>query len=110
MEKIPTYSLPIGDALNTSAGFLNILIYINNATLGWLSRLLLIGLYVIVLMGYYNTTKDFVGGIAIAGFSTFIIGFLLFISGFVNGLDLGFAVGIMILGVAWILIDKQGTA
>lgn len=107
---MPNYLLPTSDNINASAGLISLLIYINNATYHWLARLLLVGIYIVVVMAYYKAKGDFIGGIAISGFATFVIGFLLFISGFVTGMDLAFFFGAMILGVAWILIDHKGTA
>jgi hypothetical protein len=104
------YSLPTSSTINASQGLIAILLYVNEVTNSWFARLLLIGLFVIIVMGYYRARQDFIGGFALAGFGTFIIGFLFFIGGFVTGIDLAFAFAIMIVGVVWILVDKQGTA
>lgn len=104
------YTLPTSDNLNVSAGFMGILNYINNASSFWVSRLMLVSIYALIVMAYYNSKRDFVGGFAIAGFGTFVIALLLFIVGFVQPMDLTFSVAVMIIGVAWILFDKQGTA
>jgi len=104
------YDLPTSSTINASQGFLAILQYVNGATSGWFSRLLLIAIYIIIVMTYYRARGDLVGGFALGGFATFVIGFLFFIGGFVVGIDLAFAFGIMIIGILWILVDKQGTA
>jgi len=104
------YNLPTSDTINASQGLIGILLYINDVTYDWFSRLLLIAIYVIIVMSYYRARNDFVGGLALAGFGTFIIGFLFFLGGFVTGVDLALAFGIMIIGVLWILVDKQGAS
>jgi len=107
---VPTYTLPTSDNVSASAGFIGLLQWLNTVTFGWLSRLILIGLWLIVVSVYYKTKNDIGGGLAIAGFSTFVVTFLFWLGGFSGGYDVAFALGMMIVGVVWILVDKQGTA
>lgn len=100
-----TYPSP--STINASKGLGEVLNYINLVTDNWVSNLVLIGIYIIVLMGYYKAREDFAGGIAVAGFCTFIVGLLFWLGGFVTGLAFSFTLAIAIVGVIVILIDTN---
>lgn len=98
---------PSPTTINASAGLGDFLTYINTVTSNWASNMILIGIYVIFLMGYYRVKDDVFGGMAVAGFSTFVVAMLLWIGGFVTGVAFAFSIAVMMLGVAVILINKR---
>ena len=100
-----TYISP--STVNMSKGFGELLNYINYATDGWISNMIMIAIYVIVLMGYYKAKEDFKGAMAIAGYGTFVVGLLFWIGGFVSGLAFGMTIGVAILGTIILLADNN---
>ena len=99
--------------INWSNGIVEFFAYINEVTLGWVSRFLLIGIYVVVLSAYYKARDDFGGAIAAAGVATFIIAFIgwLLDPPLVDWITLAITLGIMFIGAAIVLLDhNQGTA
>lgn len=104
---------PDPTTINWSNGFTEFFAYINAVTLGWASRLVLFGIFVIVLAGYYYSRDDFAGAFAAAGISTFVValtGWLLD-PPFVDWITFAMSIGIAFVGAAIVLLDRhQGTA
>jgi len=99
--------------INWSNGAVELLAYINAVTLGWASRMVLIGIYIIVLSGYYKARDDFSGGMAAAGVSVFIVAFFGFLlnPSFVDWITLAITIGLAFIGAAIVLVEKNsGTA
>lgn len=106
-------SWPDPATINWSEGLGSMFVYINTVSLGWVSRMFLIAIYVIVLSAYYKARDDFGGGLAVAGISIFSIGLVGWIIDppFIDGITLAFATAIMFIGVAIVLLDQnKGTA
>ena len=100
-------------AINWSNGAVEFLAYINTVTLGWVSRLTLIAIFIIVLTAYYKARDDFGGAVAAAGLGTFIVAFSgwLLEPAFVDWVTLAISIGVLFVGAAIVLIDRsQGTA
>lgn len=100
-----TYANPT--SINASAGATGITNYINEVTNHWVSNMLLIAIWVIVLMGFYKAKGDFVGALAVAGFSVFVVALLFWLGGFVSGWALAIAIAIMLVGVVVLLVDNR---
>jgi len=100
-----TYASPT--TINASKGLGEILIYTNEVTSGWISNLILLAVYVIIIVGYYKARDDFAGGLAVGGFGVFVVALLFWLGGFVSGITLGFAIGLALIGVIVILIDNK---
>ena len=100
-----TYASP--STINASLGLGNIFSYLNNVTGEWFSRLILIAIYIIVLMGFYKAKEDFTGAMAVSGFGVFVIALLFWVGGMVSGVTLGVSIAIAIIGVVVLLMDKQ---
>jgi len=92
---------------NMSKGFSEILYYANEITESWLSNLILIGIYIITLMTIYNYKRDFVEGMAVAGFFTFLIALLFYLADFISGVTLVFVIAITIISVALLFFNKR---
>ena len=93
--------------INASAGFGEVLTYVNDVTNNWMSNMLLVGIYVIILMGFYKAKDDFSGAMAVAGYGTFVVALLFWIGGFVSGWAFGIAIALAILGTGVLLIDNN---
>ena len=103
-----TYESPT--TINGSAGIGAILDYINLVTNFWISRMLMVGIFVIFLMGYLRSKNDddFVSAFAVASYGTLIIGLLFWIIGFVDGIAFGIIIGISLISSAILFMDKRG--
>ena len=93
--------------VNATLGFGEFLNYVNGVTNNWFANMMMIGIYVIVLMGFYKAKDDFTGALAVAGYSTFVVGLLFWIGGLISAWAFGMAVAIAILGTAVLLMDQQ---
>jgi hypothetical protein len=82
----------------------NIFVYLNNVTDSWISNMILIAIWIMVLVGFYKSSDDFSGAMAVAGFGVFIIALLFWMGGFVSGMFLSITMGLAIIGllVHWI--------
>jgi len=100
-------SYPSPSSVNASKGFGEVLNYVNVVTNSWLSNMFMIGIYVIILMGFYKAKDDFKGALAVAGYGTFVVGLLFWLGGFVSGLAFGMTIGVAILGTLVLLMDNN---
>ena len=97
-------------SINSSRGIVAILEYTNTVTNFWMSRMLMVAIFVIFLMGYLRSSKDedFLGAFAVGSFATFIIGILFWIIGFVDGKTFGMIIALTIISTALLMFDKRG--
>ncbi len=72
-------------SINASLGFGEVLTYVNTITNSWISNMFLLGIYVIILMGFYKAKDDFSGAMAVAGYGTFVISLFFWVGGFISG-------------------------
>ena len=100
-----TYASPT--EINATKGFSEVLNYINVVTDNWVSNMLLIGIYIIVLLGFYKAKQDFTGAMAVAGYGTFVIALLFWVGGFVSGVALTVSIAFAIIGTAFLLLDRE---
>ena len=100
-----TYPSP--SSINASKGLGEILTYVNTVTYGWISTLLLLAIYIIVLIGFYKARDDFAGAMAVAGFGVFIIALLFWLGNFITGVTLTIAIALALVGIIVLLIDKR---
>lgn len=98
---------PSPTELNVSEGLGTILHYTNQVTNNWMSNMLIIGVYVIILMGFYKAKDDFKGAMAVAGYGTFVVGLLFWIGGFVSGITFGMCIGVSLIGTIVLLLDNN---
>jgi len=90
--------------------FVSILNYINIVTNYWISKMLMIAIFVLFTMGYLRSKPDddFVGAIAIGSYATFVTGLMFFLIGFIDPLTFGVIIGITIISSAVLFLDKRG--
>ena len=98
---------PSPTTINGTKGFGEVLNYINVVTNSWISNMILIAIYVIVLIGFYKAKEDFKGALAVAGYGTFVVALLFWIGGFVSGISFGMTIGVAILGTIVLLMDNN---
>ena len=100
-----TYPSPA--SINASKGLGEILAYTNNVTGNWMSQMMLIAIYIIVLVGFYKAKDDFQGALAVAGYGTFVVALLFWLGGFVNGWALAISIALAIIGTLVLLMDHS---
>lgn len=100
-----TYASP--STINASRGLPELMGYINTVTGGWISNMILLGIYFIVIFGYYKSSNDFWGAMAVSGYVTFVIGLLFWIGGFVSPVSFGFSIGMAIIGTLVLFLDHS---
>jgi len=98
---------PSPTTINGTKGFGEVLNYINVVTNSWISNMILIAIYVIVLIGFYKAKEDFKGALAVAGYGTFVVALFFWIGGFVSGITFGMCIGVAILGTLVLLMDNN---
>jgi len=92
--------------INWSKGFDGGVSYINEVS-PYVMNFILIGVYIFVLWAFSKKQDDFIGGLAVAGFSIFLVGLIMWIAGWVSWITFSFCLGAVIIGVAAILIDGK---
>jgi hypothetical protein len=93
--------------VNMSKGFGEMLNYTNTVTDGWISNMVLIAIWVIVLMGFYKAKDDFTGALAVAGYGTFVVALLFWLGGFISGIVLGTVIAVAVIGTIVLLMDQS---
>ena len=93
--------------INASAGFSEVLNYTNTVTDNWISKLFIMAIYIIVLIGFYKAKEDFKGALAVAGYSTFVVALFFWIGGFISGITLGGTVAVALVGTLFLLLDNN---
>lgn len=93
--------------INASEGLGELINYINVVTQNWFGNLLIVGIWVIVLMGYYKAQNDFKGALAVAGYGLFVAGLFFWIGGFVAGITFGITIALAIIGTLVLLLDNN---
>lgn len=103
-----TYASPT--TINGSQGIGSLLNYINLVTEFWISRMLMVAIFIIFLMGYLRSKNDddFLGAIAVGSYATLVIGILFWIIGFLDGITFGIIIGASLISTALLLMDKRG--
>lgn len=103
-----TYESPT--TINASKGIGEILTYVNTVTNFWISRMLMVAIFVIFLMGYLRSKSDddFIGAFAVGSYACLVIGILFWIIGFVDSLTFGTIIGVTLISTAMLLMDKRG--
>ncbi len=92
---------------NLSKGFSEILYYANEVTESWISNLILIAIYIITMMTIYNYKRDFVEGMAVAGFFTFLIALFFYLGDFISGVTFVFVIAVTIISVGLLFFNKR---
>lgn len=103
-----TYTSPT--SINASRGIVSLLEYVNEVTDFWISRMIMIAIFIIFTMGYLRSKNDddFLSAIAVGSYASLVIGILFWIIGFLDGISFGMIIGISIVSTALLLMDKRG--
>lgn len=103
-----TYTSPT--TINATQGIGSILNYINEVTNFWISRMIMVAIFVIFLMGYLRSKNDddIIGAVSVASYVSLVIGILFWIIDFLDGVTFGIIIGISLISTALLLMDKRG--
>lgn len=94
--------------INASAGLDSFLPYISEVTNFWFGRMLMVAVFVIFLFGYLRAKDDdFIGGLAVASYVTFVLGLIGWVIGLVAGLDFAVIIGITLVSSVLLLSQKK---
>ena len=96
--------------MTTNEGMGNILQYINLVTDFWAGRMVAIAIFILFLFGFLRSKNDddFVGAFAVASYVTFVIGLLMWLIDFLDGIAFGVIMAVTIVSTAILLFDKRG--
>jgi len=96
--------------MTDSSGMSNILNYINVVTDFWAGRMVVIAIFIMFLFGYLRSKgdDDFVGAFAVASYVTFVIGILMWLINFLDGIAFGIIIAVTFVATAILLFDKRG--
>lgn len=94
--------------INATEGLGEFLPYISEVTNFWFGRMLMVGIFIIFLFGYLRVNEDdFIGGLAIASYVSFVIGLLFWVIGLVSGYDFAIILGITLISSVFLLTQKK---
>lgn len=94
-------------SLNMSKGFGEMVTYINNVTNSWISNMILIAIWIIILTGSFKSTNDFGKSMGVAGFGTFIVALFFWLGGLISGVTLSMVIGMAIVGIIIVLVSNN---
>lgn len=100
-------SYPSPVSINATKGFGEVLNYVNDVTNNWISNLFLMGIWIIILIGFYKAKEDFTGALAVAGYGTFVVSLLFWVGGFISGLTFGIVIAVAVVGTIALLMDNE---
>lgn len=99
---------PSPATINASRGMDSVLPYISGVTNFWFGRMLTIAIFIIFLMGYLNRKEDdYIGGFAVAGYITFVMGLILWVTKLITGYDMGIIIGVSVVTSVLLLLQKK---
>lgn len=94
-------------SIDTTTGIGSFLNYISEITHFWFGRMLMISIFVIFLFGYISKRDgDWIGGLAVASYVTFVLGLIFWVIGLVTGLDFAIIIGVVIISSAILFTQK----
>ena len=96
--------------LNATLGIGEILDYTNTVTDFWISRMIMVAIFIIFLFGYLRSKNDddIIGAMAVGSYATLVIGILFWLMGFLDGVTFGIIIGASIIFSALLMQDKRG--
>lgn len=103
-----TYASPT--SMNLSAGIGEFMVYLNTVTEFWISRMLIVAIFIIFTMGYLKSKleDDFLGAITVGSFASFVVGLPLWLIDFVDGYTFGIIIGALVISTILLMVDKRG--
>lgn len=107
MAYYPYMTAEEGYNLTGSDGFANVFYYLNYVTNDWFTNMILIATWILVVVGFYKTSEDVTGALAVAGFGTFVIGLLFWAGKLISTPTFAITIAVMIIGVLALLVDNK---
>ena len=80
-------------------GLSGIFLYVDNATAGIFSKLLILTLFAIILFGYYNKTGDWFGGFLVSSFIVTILSTFGFFAGIILPSTFGIVIALFVIAL-----------
>lgn len=94
--------------INATQGMDSFLPYLSEVTNFWFGRMVMIAIFIIFLFGYLKAKdNDFIGGLAVASYVTFVIGLIFWVIGLVSGLDFAIIIGVVLIATVLLLTQKK---
>jgi len=94
--------------INATAGLDSFLPWITEVTNFWFGRMIMIAIFVIFLFGYLKMNKDdYIGGLAVTSYVSFVMGLIFWVIGIVSGLDFAIIIGIVLIASVLLLSQKK---
>ena len=96
--------------INATEGITEVTTYLNEVSNNWFGDMLILSVFMIFLFGYLRAKgdNDFVGAFAVASFVSLVVATLLWIVGMIGGVIFGIVVGITLISVIVLFLDKKG--
>lgn len=91
-----TWNSPTNITWNDGLG--SLFVYLNQVTNSWVTNMLLMGIYILFLAGYYKSQDDMFGAMAVAGAITFVIALIFFVLGLLSWVTMSIVIGVAIIG------------
>lgn len=94
--------------INASKGLDSLIPYLNEVTQFWFGRMMMISIFVIFLFGYVRAkNEDWIGGFAVAGYVTFVVGLIFWVIGMVTGMDFAIIIGITVISSVILFTQRE---
>lgn len=94
--------------INASQGLDSVIPWISEVTNFWFGRMITLAIFVLFLMGYMRAKEDdFIGGLAVASFTTFVLGLIFWVIGLLTGLDFAIVIGVTFVSAVLLLTQKK---
>lgn len=101
------WQYPTNIEVNSTEGMSNILVYLNEVSFGWFANMFLIAVWMIFFAGFYYARRDAGGGMAVAGFVTFVMGLLLWIMDALSTITFAIVIAVAIIGFAGMWATRE---
>lgn len=98
---------PSPSDINWSAGVGEVPNYINQITGGVFINLLLFAIAFIVGSSFYLGRKDIFGALAVGSFSAWTVGLIMWVAGWLSGINFSVVTAVMIICVASLWIPRE---
>ena len=99
-----TYDLTIVNA----SEFSSVLLALETYSGGWVSRMLILAIFVIIGSGYLTSKPDdYVGAFAVTSWVSFVLGTLMWLFNFLDAYTMGLLIGLTIVSSVALFLDRQ---
>jgi len=94
--------------VNMTSGIDELFYWLNEVTGLWFGNMMILAIFLVFLFGYLRAkSDDFVGGLAVSSYVTFVIGLMFWVIGIINGYTFGVVVGVTAISSVVLLLQKK---